>query len=103
MKKGGEFIGCATSRVAEYFAIKEGCEQAIELGLKTVRFVSDNLMIVNQLNGVYKIKNKDIMTIYDDVQKLLAKFDACAFVHIKRGQNVDADREANLVVDRHFG
>ncbi|MBQ2660091.1 reverse transcriptase-like protein [Candidatus Saccharibacteria bacterium] len=103
LKKGGEFIGFATSRVAEYFAIKEGCEQAIELGLKTVRFVSDNLMIVNQLNGVYKIKNKDIMTIYDDVQKLLAKFDACAFVHIKRGQNVDADREANLVVDRHFG
>lgn len=103
LKKGGEFIGFATSRVAEYFAIKEGCEQAIELGLKTVRFVSDNLMIVNQLNGVYKIKNKDIMTIYDDVQKLLAKFDACAFVHIKREQNVDADREANLVVDRHFG
>ena len=103
LKKGGEFIGFATSRVAEYFAIKEGCEQAIELGLKTVRFVSDNLMIVNQLNGVYKIKNKDIVTIYDDVQKLLAKFDACAFVHIKRGQNVDADREANLVVDRHFG
>ena len=42
LKRGGEFIGFATSRVAEYYALKEGCEQAIELGFKTVRFVADN-------------------------------------------------------------
>lgn len=102
LKNGGEFIGFATSRVAEYFALKEGCEQAIELGLKTVRFVSDNLMMVNQMNGLYKVKNKDIMPIYDDIQKLLGNFEACAFVHVKREQNRDADNAANEAVDRHF-
>lgn len=102
LRKGGEFIGFATSRVAEYYALKEGCEQAIELGLKSVRFVSDNLMMVNQMNGLYKVKNKDIMPIYDDIQRLLGSFDVCAFVHVKREQNVEADKFANDAVDRHF-
>lgn len=102
LKKGGEFIGFATSRVAEYYALKEGCEQAIALGLKTARFVSDNLMLVNQMNGIYKLKNQDIVTIYDDVQKLLEQFEACAFLHVAREQNREADAEANKAVDRQF-
>lgn len=99
---GGEFIGFATSRVAEYYALKEGCEQAIELGLKSVRFVSDNLMMVNQMNGIYKVKNRDLLAIYDDIQKLLLNFDACAFVHVVREQNMQADAQANLAIDRQF-
>ena len=102
LAQGGEFIGFATSRVAEYYAMKEGCEQAIELGLKSVRFVSDNLMIVNQLNGIYKVKNRDILPIYDDIRELLENFEACAFVHVAREQNAEADAEANAAVDRHF-
>ena len=102
LAQGGEFIGFATSRVAEYYAMKAGCEQAIALGLKSVRFVSDNLMLVNQLNGIYKVKNRDILPIYDDIHNLLENFEACAFVHILREQNVDADAEANAAIDRHF-
>ena len=102
LKRGGEFIGFATSRVAEYYSLKEGCEQALELGCKTVRFMSDNLMMINQMNGIYKLKNADLFQIYDDIQKLLNKFDAVAFVHTKRNYNIEADREANLAIDRHF-
>lgn len=102
LAQGGEFIGFATSRVAEYYAMKEGCEQAIELGLRSVRFVSDNLMMVNQLNGIYKVKNRDILPIYDDIHRLLEHFEACAFMHVAREQNTAADAEANAAIDRHF-
>lgn len=102
IKSGGEFVGFATSRVAEYYAMRQGCEQAKNLGLKSVRFVSDNLMMVNQLNGIYKIKNADLLPIYKDIQELLKNFEAVAFVHMKRERNVEADREANLAIDRHF-
>lgn len=102
LKRGGEFIGFATSRVAEYYALKEGCEQAIGLGLKSVRFVGDSLMMINQMNGIYKVKNKDLLPMYNDIQKLLKNFEAVAFVHVKREQNVEADREVNLAIDRHF-
>ncbi len=100
VKRGGEFIGFATSRVAEYYAMKEGIEQAIELGFKSVRFVADSLMVINQLNGIFQVKNKDIMPIYRDIQALLGKFDVVAFTHVPRLQNTAADKEANLAIDR---
>lgn len=100
--QGGEFIGFATSRVAEYRALKLGCEQALALGLKQVRFVSDNLMMINQMKGIYHIKNRDLLPIYEEVGKLLDQFDAVAFVHVKREQNTEADREANAAIDRQF-
>ena len=57
LKRGGEFLGFSTSRLAEYYGLKEGLEQAIELGLKRVHFKSDSLMMVNQMNGIFKVKN----------------------------------------------
>ena len=102
MKRGGEFIGFATSRVAEYYAVKEGIEQAIELGLKRVRFIGDNLMMINQLKGVYQVKSRDLLPIYNDIQKLLKEFDAVSFTHVKRGQNMEADREADRALKGHF-
>ncbi len=102
IKRGGEFIGFATSRVAEYYAMKEGVEQAIELGLKRVRFVGDNLMMINQLKGVYQVKSMDLLPIYNDIQNLLKEFEAVAFVHVKRDLNTQADSEANKALIGHF-
>lgn len=102
LASGGEFIGFATSRVAEYYALKLGCEKAMELGLKTVRFVGDNLMMINQMNGVYKVKNQDVLAIYREVKKLTEGFEACAFTHVAREQNTKADAQANAAVDAYF-
>lgn len=99
---GGEFIGFATSRVAEYYAMKAGIEKAIELGLRSVRIVADNLMMVNQMKGIYKVKNRDLLAIYDDIQGLLKNFDACAFVHVMREQNQQADAQANRAIEQYF-
>lgn len=103
IKRGGEFIGFATSRVAEYYALKEACEQGIELGLSRVRFVGDNLMVISQMNGVYPVKNQDLVQIHNDVLKLIAKFDKVAFEHVHRENNTEADFEANKAIDAHFG
>lgn len=100
VEQGGEFIGFATSRVAEYIAMRNGIERAIELGYNSVRFISDSLMVVNQLNGIFHIKNKDIIPIYKDIQQKLGKFDAVSFSHVPRTQNVIADSEANIAIDK---
>ncbi len=103
LEEGGEFIGFATARMAEYYALKRGCERALGLGLKNVRFVGDNLMMINQMKGIYKVKNRDILPIYDDIREMLQNFEACAFMHVAREQNMAADRQANLAIDRQFG
>jgi len=102
LASGGEFIGFATSRVAEYYALKFGVEKALELGLKSVRFVGDNLMMINQMKGIYKVKNQDLIPIYDGIHELLQNFEAYAFTHVKREQNTVADSNANAVIDQHF-
>ncbi|MBR6166772.1 reverse transcriptase-like protein [Candidatus Saccharibacteria bacterium] len=99
LKRGGEFLGMSNSRLAEYYGLKEGIEQAIELGLKRVSFISDNLMMVNQMNGVYKVKNQDLMQVYMDVLELLKKLESYSFTHVPRSQNTEADSEANRVID----
>ena len=74
----------------------------IELGYKSVRFVSDRLMMVNQMNGIYAVKNRDLLPIKRDIDALLKQFEAVAFVHVRREYNKEADAEANLAIDRHF-
>ena len=100
VERGGEFIGFATSRMAEYYAMRKGVSRAIELGFRTIRFISDSLMVVNQLNGIFKIKNQDILPIYRDIQEMVSKFDAVSFVHVPRSQNAVADSEANRAIDQ---
>ena len=103
IERAGEFIGFATSRMAEYYAMKKGIERAIELGYKTVHFISDSLMVVNQLNGIFAVKNRDILSIYQDIQNKLKSFDAVSFTHVPRSQNVIADSEANSAIDKILG
>ncbi len=100
LEQNGEFIGFATSRVAEYIAMRNAVDRAIELGYKSVRFFSDSLMVVNQLNGIFSIKNQDIIPIYQDIQQKLSQFDAVSFTHISRTQNHIADHEANVAIDK---
>ena len=99
VEQGGKFIGFATSRVAEYYAMKNGIELAISLGLKSAHFISDSLMVVNQLNGIFTVKNQDILPIYQEIQKKIEFFDSVSFTHVARSQNLVADREANLAID----
>ena len=99
IERKGEFIGFASSRVAEYYAMKRGIERAVELGFRTVRFISDSLMVVNQLNGVFQVKNRDVVPIYKDIQEMLKSFDAVSFSHVPRSQNLIADSEANFAID----
>ncbi|RYC74714.1 reverse transcriptase-like protein [Candidatus Nanosyncoccus alces] len=98
-ERRGEFIGFATSRMAEYYAMRKGIERAIELGYKSVRFISDSLMVVNQLNGIFHIKNQDIIPVYKDIQKKIENFDAVSFTHVPRSKNMIADSEANAAID----
>lgn len=103
IKQGGEFIGFATSRMAEYYAMRKGIELAIEMGYKKARFVSDSLMVVNQLNGIFTVKNHDILPVYEDILSKLGEFEAVSFTHTNREKNVIADHEANLAINKTLG
>ena len=99
IERGGEFIGFTTARSAEYVAMRKGIERAIELGIKSAQFISDSLMIINQLNGIMKPKNADIIPTFNTIEDLLKNFDSVSFTHVPREENMIADEEANKAID----
>lgn len=99
--EGGMYLGITTNNQAEYHGVRLGLEKALEMGAKTVDFRIDSLLVVNQMNGMYKIKNRDLWPIHERIQELVSKFDKVTFAHVKREFNQLADGMVNKILDAH--
>lgn len=95
----GETIGIATNNVAEYRAIIRGLEEAERLGADTVTCLLDSLLVVEQLNGNYRVKSADMKPLHARVQELRQRFALVTFQHVSREQNQEADRLVNDALD----
>lgn len=99
--EGGKYLGITTNNQAEYQAVLLGLEKALQLGAHSVDFRMDSLLIVNQMAGIYKVKNRDLWPIYERIRELVKKFDNVKFSHVRREFNKDADSLVNKVLDEH--
>lgn len=101
IEKGGQFLGITTSYQAEYHGLLLGLERALELGYKKLEYRLDSLMVVNQMKGIYTVKNRELWPINERVVDLLTQFDDVQFVHVRREFNTLADAEVNRILDMH--
>lgn len=99
--EGGEYLGITNNSQAEYHGVRLGLERAIELGIKKVNFRIDSMMVVNQMKGFYKIKNRELWPIHERIRSLLEKFDVVTFHHVQREFNQLADGMVNKTLDAH--
>lgn len=99
MAKGGEYMGITTNNQAEYHGVRLALEKALELGLKKVDVRLDSMLVVNQMNGVYTIKNRDLWPINERIRELMSHFEKVAFRHVPREMNQLADGEVNRTLD----
>ncbi|OIO46582.1 MAG: hypothetical protein COS76_03860 [Candidatus Portnoybacteria bacterium CG06_land_8_20_14_3_00_39_12] len=105
IKKYSEFIGKSTNNQAEYraviFALKKvkvlfGKQKTKQLGLE---FYLDSELVVKQMRGEYRIKEKDLQPLFCDVWNLKIDFGAVEFFSIAREQNKEADKLVNEAID----
>ncbi|MCL2280963.1 reverse transcriptase-like protein [Candidatus Saccharibacteria bacterium] len=99
--QGGKFLGQNNSGMAEYIGVELALQKAIELGVKVVEFYSDSLMVVNQLNGLFTVKNREFCSIHDRIIRLIAQFQRVNFRHIHREYNRMADGLVNKILDEN--
>lgn len=99
--EGGAYLGTTTNNVAEYQAVYLGLEKAQEIGIKVVDFRMDSLLVVNQMNGLWKIKNPDLAVINNRIHELTSQFDKVTFSHVRREYNKLADGMVNKILDEH--
>lgn len=99
--KGGEYIGITTNNQAEYKGVLLGLERAAQLGIKTVEFRLDSMLVVNQLKGFYSIKNRELWPVNERIKELLGHFSSVVFIHVPREMNKVADSLVNAILDEH--
>jgi len=93
-----KYIGEATNNQAEYEAIKAGLTEALKMNPHEIECFLDSELVVQQLNGKYKVKDKDLQQLFSDVQDLIfMKF--VTFHHVPREQNTLADKLVNEALD----
>ena len=99
--EGGLYLGIANNSLAEYQGVRIGLEKAIELGVKQVHFRLDSMMVVNQMKGFYKVKNRELWPIHERIRELMQHFSLVTFHHVHREFNQLADGMVNKTLDRH--
>jgi ribonuclease HI len=99
--EGGMYLGITTNNQAEYQGVRLGLEKAHEIGAKIVDFRIDSMLVVNQMNGVYNIKNRELWPIHERIKELTLEFDKVTFTHVKREFNRLADGMVNKILDAH--
>jgi ribonuclease HI len=94
-----EGIGWATNNVAEYRGAIAGLEQALALGARRVRVRADSLLVVNQQNGLWKVRNAALRDLWTETRRLVGQFERVIWEHVPRERNRDADALANRAMD----
>ena len=56
---------------------------------------SDSELIVNQVNGKYRVKNDRMKLLHKEVIGLLSNFENWSLIHVLRDKNKVADKLAN--------
>ena len=69
----GEAIGVATNNVAEYAALVAGLERAAEAGVDELEVVSDSELMVKQMRGEYRVKNRALQDLFLDASRVGAQ------------------------------
>jgi ribonuclease HI len=92
-------LGVTTNNQAEYQAIIAALEKAINAGAKQVTVKSDSKLVVEQINGRYKIKNTGLRPLYLKVAQLAGSIEKFSIVYVPREQNAEADALANRALD----
>jgi len=95
----GVYLGITTNNQAEYTALKLGLEEAHKMGVQEVEVYMDSLLVINQMNGIFKIKNRELWAVHDAIKNLITMFKHVSFSHVPREFNKLADAAVNRATD----
>lgn len=103
----GKFIGKTTNNVAEYSAVIEAYRWIItnqeKIEFKNIEFYLDSNLVVNQLNGSFKLKSSHLLNLFFEIKKLQQKVKSnFNYFYIPREKNKEADAIVNKILDENI-
>ncbi len=100
-----EFIGTQTNNFAEYTAVIRALEWCAAHALigESLAFRLDSKLVVEQVQGHWKIKEPTLVPLVARVREFARVFPSVTFTHIPREENKEADRLVNEAIDKGTG
>ena len=95
----GEAIGVATNNVAEYAALVAGLSRAVEVGVDELEVISDSELLVKQMRGEYRVKNRALQELFLDASGHARKLRRVTYTAVRREHNELADSLVNEALD----
>jgi ribonuclease HI len=95
-----EYLGKQTNNYAEYSGLLAALSYAIKHGFKALKVISDSELMVKQINGEYKVSSPTLKELHGQAMKKIDQLDCFEVRHVLREKNREADRLANLAMDR---
>ncbi|HXI46379.1 MAG TPA: ribonuclease HI family protein [Candidatus Acidoferrales bacterium] len=96
-----EYLGVQTNNVAEYTGVLRAVGLARELGATRLELLLDSNLIVEQLQGHWRVKDAKLRPLWADILRMLQALPrGWTAAHVRREQNTIADALANEAIDR---
>lgn len=89
-----KWIGHQDNNVAEYVALLEALQHAVDAKAVALHVYSDSEIVVKQMKGLYRCRSPRLYSLNWTCRKL-ARMLAFSIDHIQRDQNTEANRLAN--------
>ena len=99
LEEGGSYLGITTNNQAEYQAMTQALEAAAKFNPIEIECHMDSELVVKQLNGIYKIKNKDLRPHFEKIKLLASQYKKVTFTHVRREYNKLSDAQVNKILD----
>ena len=93
------YIGNGTNNRAEYIAAIEGVKKAIQLQAEEIELRMDSLLVVRQVEGLWKIKHPSLKILNQELKHALNSLKNWRVKHVPREKNQRADSLANMALD----
>ncbi|MCS6783898.1 MAG: ribonuclease HI family protein [Candidatus Caldarchaeum sp.] len=97
--KHHEYIGKTTNNQAEYTALIKALEEAAAIGVKKAKVYSDSALLVKQVKGEFRVRNRRLAELRRMVLDSVSKFEEFDIIHVDREKNREADGLANQAID----
>lgn len=94
LAQNGVALGIQTNNFAEYMALIFALIAVLGMGEKRCEVFSDSQLLVEQINGNYKVRNKNIYALYVLAKHTVSRFESFRITHIPREENTVADKLA---------
>ena len=93
------WLGVTTNNEAEYRALLEGLKAVKDWKPDRLEVYLDSKLVVEQVNGRYRIKAPELVPLHRQATELLREFPDVKVEHLERARNRGADALANMAID----